>query len=531
MLREYAVYVRKSRVDVEAEAHGQGDTLRRHKERLFDLAKQLNLSISAVYEEVVSGETITSRPQMQKLLQNVEQGHFAGVLVMEVERLARGDTIDQGIVARTFQYSGTKIITPSKTYDPASEFDREYFEFGLFMSRREYQTINRRQQAGRAASVREGKWPSNKAPYGYAREKLKNQKGWTLSPDECAPVVADIFRWYTYGALAEDGAVQKLGAARIVRRLNGLHISSPGGKNWTNQAVISVLRNPVYAGWVRWGKRHQVKRMENGEVLTSRPRAKEDGTMLCPGLHPPLVTQETFDMAQQLLYRAGSHPGPRSLPLKNPLAGLVKCAQCGRSMVRRPYRDGTKDVLLCPYTSCQTVASDLAQVEQALLSALRSWLGGFEQVPPENPEFLNQEELATLNRSIAVLQRKLERLSAQEHRAYELVEQGIYTPRIFSDRMAELSQNRKAVQKQLKALQKSAETMENTREKPLQPHATVQYVLDAYNMAKTPKEKSDLLRSLLDHVEYHKSTGGRYRESDLCLVLYPRLPEQGLQTI
>ena len=47
-------------------------------------------------------------------------------------------------------------MTPSKTYDPENEFDEEYFEFGLFMSRREYKTINRRLQRGRAASIKEG---------------------------------------------------------------------------------------------------------------------------------------------------------------------------------------------------------------------------------------------------------------------------------------------------------------------------------------------------------------------------------------
>ena len=82
---------------------------------------------------------------------------------MEVERLARGDTIDQGIVAQTFKFSDTKIITPIKTYNPNNEFDEEYFEFGLFMSRREYKTINRRLQRGRMASVKDGKYVANKA--------------------------------------------------------------------------------------------------------------------------------------------------------------------------------------------------------------------------------------------------------------------------------------------------------------------------------------------------------------------------------
>lgn len=84
---------------------------------------------------------------------------------MEVERLARGDTIDQGLVAQAFKFSDTRIITPVKSYDPNNEFDEEYFEFGLFMSRREYKVINRRLQRGRLASVKEGKWVSNRAPY------------------------------------------------------------------------------------------------------------------------------------------------------------------------------------------------------------------------------------------------------------------------------------------------------------------------------------------------------------------------------
>ena len=31
------------------------------------------------------------------------------------------DTIDQGIIAQTFKYSDTRIITPNKTYDPNNE--------------------------------------------------------------------------------------------------------------------------------------------------------------------------------------------------------------------------------------------------------------------------------------------------------------------------------------------------------------------------------------------------------------------------
>lgn len=156
----HCLYLRKSRADIEAEAHGEGETLARHEKLLLEVAKRGHYNITQIYREIVSGETIAARPVVQKLLQEVEDGKWEGVLVVEVERLARGDTIDQGVMAQAFKYSGTKIITPLKVYDPANEFDEEYFEFGLFMSRREYKTINRRLVRGRNASAKEGKWVS-----------------------------------------------------------------------------------------------------------------------------------------------------------------------------------------------------------------------------------------------------------------------------------------------------------------------------------------------------------------------------------
>ena len=144
---EYCMYLRKSRMDLDAEARGEGETLARHQAMLMELAKRQGLNIVKIYKEIVSGDSISARPQMQMLLSDLAQNKYAGVLVVEVERLARGDTIDQGIVAQAFKQSNTKIITPVKTYDPNNEYDEEYFEFSLFMSRREYKTINRRIEA------------------------------------------------------------------------------------------------------------------------------------------------------------------------------------------------------------------------------------------------------------------------------------------------------------------------------------------------------------------------------------------------
>ena len=62
---EYLIYLRKSRSDASLEAMGV-DVLERHEQILLDLAKRMNLSIGGIYREVVSGESISARPEMER---------------------------------------------------------------------------------------------------------------------------------------------------------------------------------------------------------------------------------------------------------------------------------------------------------------------------------------------------------------------------------------------------------------------------------------------------------------------------------
>lgn len=518
-----AIYLRKSRVDLEAERHGAGDTLSRHKTALLSLAKARGLHIVKIYEEVVSGETITARPQMMQLLRDVEAGTYRNVLVMEVERLARGDTLDQGLVSRAFRYSGTKIVTPLKTYDPASEFDEEYFEFGLFMSRREYKTINRRQQAGRQASVNEGKWPANRAPYGYRRVKLQNEKGWTLEPDERAPIVRSIFEWYTEGLLMPDGSRKLLGCGLIVRRLNDMGIKTASGKPWVNYNVLTILRNEAYAGWVRWGHRGTEKHLQDGVLVTSRPIAKD--YVKVKGLHPPLISQETFDIAQERLSHNPGRPGPKSYGVSNPLQGLIHCAQCGHMMVRRKLN--RSDMILCHYTSCSTVGSYYSVVEDAVLEAMEQW---YQQMSfaVRSQEAMPSNELVALQAALKRQQDTLTGIESQATRAYDLVEQGVYTTEVFLSRTQELAARREETEEKISALLleiQQYETFDRQREQLL---PQLRHVLDVYRSTDSAEEQNDLLKSVLDSVTYSKTKRLRdkdYASGALEITLHPRLPD------
>mgnify|MGYP004611563481 FL=1 len=285
---QYSLYLRKSRADLEAEERGEGETLARHEKILIELARRYGFSIGKIYREIVSGESIEARPVVQELLKDVESGRWKGVLVVEVERLARGDTMDQGRVAKSFKFSNTKIITPIKIYDPNDEFDEEYFEFGLFMSRREYKTINRRLQRGRVSSVKEGKYVGSVAPFGYDRVKLVKDKGYTLAKNDEAPVVEKMFQLYAYNEIAIN---------EVVRQLNLAGYKPRKAKEWTISAVKDILSNPIYIGKIRWNSRKTVKEYRNGKIVNTRPR--NENYTLCDGLHKPIIDMETWNIVQE----------------------------------------------------------------------------------------------------------------------------------------------------------------------------------------------------------------------------------------
>jgi len=352
------MYLRKSRADVEAE------TLARHEHALAELAGRMKLNLTDVYREIGSGETIAARPVMQQLLTEVEAGLWAGVLVMEVERLARGDTIDQGIVAQAFKFSGTKIITPSKTYDPDDEFDEEYFEFGLFMSRREYKAINRRLQRGRIAS-------STSVPRRPTAMPVRNSNTTRATSSSRTRNRPPLSSWFSRST--RPGR-RGLGVSRIVRRLKDLKIPPQRGDVWTPPSVRDMLKNPVYIGKLRWNWRKEVRRGKNGEITVSRPRSTEN-LLLAAGRHEAIIEPEVFYAAQEYL-DANHAPSVRDRGVvQNPLAGLVVCGKCGRRMQRRPYlKQGLPPHLICANTVCDTVSSGLATVEARILSSLRQWL-------------------------------------------------------------------------------------------------------------------------------------------------------------
>ncbi len=517
----YVAYLRKSRTDIEAEARGEGETLARHRHILMDLAKRMRLPITDIYEEIVSGEMISSRPQMQRLLAEVEQGKWEGVFVVEVERLARGDSIDQGIVAQAFKYSKTKIITPTKVYDPNNEFDEEYFEFGLFMSRREYKTIKRRMIAGRISSVKEGKYMGKTDPFGYRRVKLKHDKGYTLEiVPEQAKIVENIFKWYLEGQ----------GYGRIANRLNACQTKTPTGLPWQMAQVRAILKNCLYCGYVTWGHKANVKSVVNGKLKNSRKYV--DDFVLQKGLHPPIVSEENFNAAQQRMTRFPSFNVPKSKTLRNPFQGILFCAKCGHKMrlSTDPRVEPPRYGVFCTYKGCNNVSCRMTDLEQALICALQEWLNQYKVQVSEQAHSQDILEVDSLTDELTALESEKNSMENQLERAFDLVEKGIYTTEQFLARQNTLNERLKNIDAEIAKTSENLAIAKQRIQTRFAIAPKMEHVLSAYQKAESASEKNELLRSVLDKILYEKSGWGN-RKSDnarIILHLYPIIPDKSI---
>lgn len=509
---EHCIYLRKSRADIDAEQKGEGETLARHEAALLELARRQDLNITEIYREIVSGETIAARPVMQQLLSEVERGRWSGVLVMEVERLARGDTLDQGLVAQAFKFSGTMIYTPAKNYDPNDEFDEEYFEFGLFMSRREYKMINRRLQRGRLASVKEGKYVGSGQPYGYQKVKLEREKGFTLEPiEEQAAVVRMIYDWYLNGI---NGV--RVGPTVIANKLTGMGIIPLNRDYWSPSTIRDILINPVYIGKIRWNWRPVIKQVSNGQRSSYRPRTTDYD--MVDGRHPAIINEDDWKKVQQLMQENSIPKTQRGNTVKNPLSGLIVCGNCGNRLVRKPYKNGAQDSLLCVTPGCKMPSATLPAVEQHLLDTLTQWLEEYKIRMPHIPK----DDNSHIDTVLAQLKKDLEDAERQKSKLHDLLELGVYDVDTFLSRSKEIAERISALTNSIEATEKELNIGIEREKQRNNIIPAIAHVLQNYGSAETPAEKNALLKSVLEKVVYYRAEAGRWKPCEFELHLYPK---------
>ncbi|OEH92567.1 recombinase family protein [Bacillus solimangrovi] len=500
------IYLRKSRKDLEEEKRaneeGRGfDTLERHRKQLFDLAKKEDHNIIDIYEEIVSGEYISERPKMQKLLREVESGIVDGVLVMDLDRLGRGDMVDQGTIYRVFRFSETLIITPTEIIDPNDENQELTFTIKSLVAREELKAIVKRMQRGRRASAKEGKSITKAPPYGYLRDD--NLK---LYPDPGKSwVVQKIFELIANGH----------GRKSVAEELDRLSIKPPEGVYWNPSTISAIIKNEVYLGHIIWGKVKYIK--QNGKY--QRRKMPEERWQRHDNAHEQIVPRELFDKANTSHKKRWRPPTTKTKKLSNPLAGILICELCGHSMVYQPRKDRPNPQVRCVQSSCKgkQKGAALSLVEERILQGLKEIVDTFE-IREEMIEKKQEQnsDIPLKQKALKKKEQELEELNKQKSNLHDFLERGIYDVNTFMERQKSIVERIKAAKTEMGQLKKEIEK-ESFQEKSMHEFAPkIKSVLEAYHVTEDIEKKNRMLKSVLEKVSYIRKKD--WREKDEFVI-------------
>lgn len=410
---EILVYLRKSRTD--DPLLSVGEVLSKH-ETILDEWSARNLGAAVPegnkYREIVSGETIADRPEVQKVLQKMESPSIKAILIVEVQRLSRGDLEDAGKLIKLLRYTHTLVITPMKTFDLEDEYDRDMFERELKRGNEFLEYQKKIMNRGRLLSVSQGNYVCSEPPYGY--DKIFVMEGKRKCPtlainEEQASVVRMIFEMYVY---------ENLGYTSICNRLDEMRISPPKKKRWSPHSLKDMLTNVHYIGKVKWNWRKTVIVVEDGEVRKTAPKAPMGDYLIYDAKHPAIISEELFNMSCAKQGKNAKNPAIKNLT--NPFAGLLYC-KCGRALSMRNYKKTDGSVRCAPrilcndQKHCDNSSFLYTELLDAVVKVMQQKIAEFKidlQKPKDDSDKIHA-------RLIKSLEKKLEEIGAREMSLWE----------------------------------------------------------------------------------------------------------------
>ncbi|MFO1442651.1 recombinase family protein [Bacillus sp. Bva_UNVM-123] len=482
-------YLRKSRKDIEeekrqAEIGNHFDTLDRHRQQLLEFARLKKINIIDILHEVESGEYISERPEMQSLLRRVENGEADAVLCMDLDRLGRGDMVDQGTIYRIFRNSQTIIVTPTEIIDPQDDNQELTFSIKSLIAREELKAITKRMQRGRRQSAREGKSITRKPPYGYLRDvNLK------LHPDpETSWVVELIFEKTAAG----------IGQRTIAEELDQLNIKPPESDQWEHTTIGRIIKNEVYTGKIIWGKVKYTK--VNGKY--EKRIFPRENWQITENAHEAIISKELFNKINSKTKLRWPAPLKKSSKLSNPLAGMLFCANCSKAMVRFPRPDRPNDTIRCTNHRCKGVqkGASFTLVEQRILDTLENLITEFDV--PEEEQKKVKSSIRLKERALRGMEKEKKDIEEQKDSIHELLEKKVYDIETFLQRQKVIKEKLEALNERINSTLKDIEYEKRQQAASVIFIPKVRSIIPAYKASNDIQRKNNLLKSVINKACY-----------------------------
>ena len=248
----------------------------------------------------------TDRPALQKLIEDIKTHKLNCVIVYKVDRLSRS-LLDFSQLLEFFDQNSVTFVSVTQHFNTNTSMGRLTLNILLSFAQFEREIISERTRDKMGAARKKGKWIGGCVPLGYNLDKENHKL--LINPDE-AKIVREIFDLYLKenSTLGVTKIVNAKGYRTKIRKL--AEGKQGGGVKFSNTSIDKILKNPYYAGKVKYQN------------------------TLYPGEHEPILEAEVFQKVQDALHTNPEKPKIRAPITKqiSLLGGLLRCRACNSSM-------------------------------------------------------------------------------------------------------------------------------------------------------------------------------------------------------
>ena len=351
--RRAVIYIRQSSV------HQVLSNLESQKLQLAMHDRAIQLGWDASLVEIVQTDTGTSaqstagRLGYKNLLSELALGEIGIIISYESTRLSRNCS-DWYPLLDLCALHHCLIADRDGVYDPSSPNGRLLLGMKGILSEVELHTLRGRLLAGVRNKAQRGEL-ALALPVGL----LRLEDGSVVKdPDKQVQDTLDL----VFRTFLEQGS-----CAKVVRHFSTHHLLIPRRhrneqtifRSVTLAAVVSILRNPAYAGAFVYGKTRTVRSCDPQRTrLQQKRRPQVEWPTLVKDRYPAYIPWDTFEQIQRMLsdnYAEYDRNKSRGVPRDGDalLQGICYCAECSHKMVVQ-YKGGSR--YICNYLHQQTRA-------------------------------------------------------------------------------------------------------------------------------------------------------------------------------
>lgn len=534
-----ALYCRVSRDDG---TEKESNSITNQKRMLSKYAKTNGFKNIKVYEDDGFTGTNFNRPDMQRLLDDVEMGYVSTIIVKDMSRFGREYLQVGYYTEHYFPEKNVRFIAVNDGVDSANEEDNDFTPLRNFMNELYAKDISRKVKSAHRVKGMAGE-PLSQPPYGYMKDP-ENKKKWIIDP-EAASVVKDIFKMCLEGKgnetiariLQERQVLIPMAYWQSKGLPRGGKIKQPNPYKWCKTSIAKILSQQEYCGDVINFKSYSISFKKKKRI----PKPKEEW-MVFKDVHEPIIDRETFEQVQKRnVSTRRRQPKPQNA-IKSIFSDMLYCADCGSKLW---FHTNTKNPNIHFFScsnyvndyrgTCQTrhyVRADaIEEVVTYELQRLADYLKydqeGFAKLLAEktNKDMLDEQKNAKtqIDQSLA----RINKIDVLYERLYEDNVSGKVTDSFYMELSLKYENEKEELKKKIFNLKIQLDELN----KKVFHKEMFLSAIGKFMEMKTIT--APLIRELIDHIEVHETQGeGKYKTQRIVIfyrfVGYIEIPEMAL---